>query len=210
MNQPLNRDSLNEGIAGPGVSFPRERRSKKRARRPRCSPELVDILLILSYPAWVEALNGQILFYNKVRLGGVELDALALSDISRQTPTGVMLANHSGALGEQASFAAVAFSVICSAAGHLRIVVACPAGEERERDQELTLALWGKLLKTETDIDFDPRLTVQQRQVFRLLRRRISYKGIADALGVAHSTIRVQVSALRKLLGKEKVPVLRR
>ncbi|MEO0055491.1 MAG: hypothetical protein RLZZ50_1438 [Verrucomicrobiota bacterium] len=210
MNQPLKRDNLREEMAGPAVAVARERRPRKKEARSRCSPDLVEILLMLAHPAWVETADGRILYYNKVRLAGEEVDPLLMADISRRTPTGGMVENHPGAQCDPAPFSAVAFPVMCATAGNLRIVVACPAGEERARDQELTLALWGKLLKTETDIVFDPRLTAQQRQVFRLLRRRLTYKEMAAALGVAHSTIRVQVASVRRLLGKEKVPVLRR
>jgi DNA-binding NarL/FixJ family response regulator len=98
--------------------------------------------------------------------------------------------------------------VFCATGGSLRIWVTCARGEEKARDQEMALALWGRLLGRPTS-EPEHLLSAQERQVYRLLRRGLSYKEIAGALGVAHSTVRVQVAAIRKKLGNAKVPVLR-
>ncbi len=58
--------------------------------------------------------------------------------------------------------------------------------------------------------DGEENLTRQQRQVYRLLCNGLSYKEVAATMGLAHSTVRVQVAMLRKRLGAEKVPVLRK
>jgi len=96
-------------------------------------------------------------------------------------------------------------------AGPVRLHVACRPGQEKLRDQAVILALCRALWTAEAA---RPRpedgLTPQQRQVYRLLLEKLSYKEIAATLGVAHSTVRVQVAAIRKKLGDAKVPVLRR
>jgi DNA-binding CsgD family transcriptional regulator len=210
MNQLLKSDTLDNGMAGLGRARLQRKHAANQDQWPRCSPELVDILLMLRHPAWVESAEGELLFFNKSRLGRAVLKQQALANISRQTPSGLSASGKISAEPRAAAFAAVAFPVICGMAGNLRIVVACCPGDESARDKELTQTLWGKLLKFETDRVSDPRLSPQQLLIWRLLRRGLSYKEMAGALGVAHPTIRVQVAAIRKILGVGKVPVLRR
>ena len=54
------------------------------------------------------------------------------------------------------------------------------------------------------------RLPRRQRDVLCLLHSDLSYKQIAQKLDMAHATVRVTVAKLRKQLGPEVVPVLRR
>ena len=166
--------------------------------------------MILRHPAWVETAEGEILFFNKARLAGAVLNPDELRGISGQTPSGAAVPHCTGATADPAHIASLAFPVICAMAGNLRIVVACDAGRVTVCQQELVQALWGKLLKTEADGLFDTRLSPRQLLVYRLLRRGLSYKEMADALGVAHATIRVHVASIRKILGAGQVPELRR
>lgn len=210
MNQLLQSDTSAKGTNGKGSERLRQKPAAKKSPWPRCSPELVEILVMLSHPAWVESAEGEILFFNKGRLGGAVLSEETLPGISGQTPSGLAVRSKASAAAGAALIAAVAFPVICAMAGHLRIVVVCDPGQESARDQELALALWGKVLKAEADGLLDLRLSPQQLLVYRLLRRGLSYKEMAGALSVAHSTIRVHVSSIRKILGDGQVPVLRR
>lgn len=210
MKQSPNRDVWGGTTAAPCAASTWREDDLGCGRRALCSPELVEVLLTLSYPAWVETLEGDILHYNGTHLAGVALDGAALEEISRQTPSGAVFPPKAAAHFQSLPVAAVAFPVICGLAGNLRIVVACASGEERARDQELALALWGRLLKPARADDSAFALTAQQRQVYRLLRRGLSYKEIAASLGVAHATVRVQVASIRRILGPERVPVLRR
>lgn len=52
-------------------------------------------------------------------------------------------------------------------------------------------------------------LPPRKRAVLRLLYDGLSYKQIAAELGIAHSTVKVTVAGLRKLLGDQAVPKLR-
>ena len=210
MNRLITSENVDSKVVESGQAFRYRKRAPKRDQWPRCSPELVEILLMLRHPAWVESAAGEIFFFNKSRLSGVVLEQHALQTISRQTPCGVPVQSITSGANRASLLSAVAFPVICALAGNLRIVVACAPGEEADRDGELTQALWGKLLKAEDDGVFDPRLSVQQKLVYRLFRRGMSYKEMAGALGVAHATIRVHVAAIRKILGNGQVPVLRR
>ena len=92
----------------------------------------------------------------------------------------------------------------------MRLAVACRQGEEVARDQSVVSALWRWVLRGMGKGTALPGLTPQQQQVYRLLCNKLSYKEIAARLGVAHSTVRVQVAGLRKLLGEERVTLLRR
>jgi len=54
------------------------------------------------------------------------------------------------------------------------------------------------------------RLPRRQRDVLCLLRSGLHYKQIARKLNITHATVRVMVANLRKQLGTEIVPILRR
>jgi hypothetical protein len=55
-----------------------------------------------------------------------------------------------------------------------------------------------------------PGLTKRQREILGLLRSGHSHKDMAYELGISHATVRATVCALRKRLGPERVPLLRR
>ncbi len=211
MNQLVQCDTPAKGTNGRGTERKQQKpMAKKNSPWPRCSPELVEILVMLSHPAWVESVEGEILFFNKVRWGGADLPREMLLSISGQTPSGLAVRCTASAASGAAQVAAVAFPVICTMAGNLRIIVVCESGQEIARDQELAQALWGRLLKAEADGLLNLRLSTQQLLVYRLFRRGLSYKEMAGVLGVAHSTLRVHVSSIRKILGDGQVPALRR
>lgn len=90
----------------------------------------------------------------------------------------------------------------------LWLLMVCIPGEEIARDQALLSRALTHLMGME--VPLEGNLTPQQKAIFRLLVRNHSYKEIAAQLGVAHSTIRVQVAAMRRRLGEQSVPVLRR
>lgn len=56
---------------------------------------------------------------------------------------------------------------------------------------------------------YEKKLTRRQRDIYRLLQQELSYKDIAQRMGLAHSTVRVQVCTIRQLLGADAVPFLR-
>jgi DNA-binding CsgD family transcriptional regulator len=53
------------------------------------------------------------------------------------------------------------------------------------------------------------RLTPRQKTIHRLLLRAYTYKEIASELGLAHATVRVLVTQVRRRLGPQSVPILR-
>lgn len=182
---------------------------------PHLENELAEVLSGLRFPAWVETEDRRCLFSNEARLAervvcaGIREQSGA---VIHQGPTGgpVWLRT---AKGEEFSVSVAVYPVIFAQGtgkgGTLRILVICLPEAAGERDREISLALWGRLLRGHAAAE-EERLTPQQRLVYRHLKQGLSYKEIASSLGVAHTTIRVQVATLRKLLGKEQVPVLRR
>ena len=56
---------------------------------------------------------------------------------------------------------------------------------------------------------YEKKLTKKQRDIYRMLQQDVSYKDIAQRMGLAHSTVRVQVCTIRQLLGADAVPFLR-
>ena len=54
------------------------------------------------------------------------------------------------------------------------------------------------------------QLTPQQRDIYDKLSSGRSYKEIAHALGISHNTLLVQLTLMRKRLGDEIIPRLRR
>lgn len=179
--------------------------------------DLVDVLGVIKFPAWVEAADGSSLYYNGRLLGSV-----MFGEDSRRQVSGQIVG--SGALGGvvalrqkngvQRMLDAVIYPLFMPSRGipeqdAVRIVVICDFAESAERDRDVSLALWGKLFRGNA-LEEEASLSPQQRRIYRLLLRKMTYKEMASELGVAHSTVRVQVAGIRKVLGSSKVPVLRR
>lgn len=176
---------------------------------PRCNPELVEVLQRLRYPAWIETDTGELIFSNgllekksEINEGPADALSAAIGSENRQIWTAGR-PNEDGTAWSRA-----VFPVYCDMGGALRIVVQSRGDSEKERDRELALTLWSRILKHGEDEE--ARLSAQQRQVYRLLQQGRTYKEIAGALGVAHSTVRVQVATIRKQLGASQVPLLRK
>jgi DNA-binding CsgD family transcriptional regulator len=179
--------------------------------------DLVDVLGVVKFPAWVEAPNAKCLYYNGGLLGSLPIEEDLRRQVSEQlarlgTLGGVIAVRQKNAV--QRMLDAVIYPLFVS--GHafvpeqtLQIVVVCDSTDRAERDRDVSFALWGKLLQGNA-MKEESALSPQQKRIYRLLRKKMTYKEMAAELGVAHSTIRVQVAEIRKLLGSSKVPVLRR
>ena len=105
--------------------------------------------------------------------------------------------------------------------------VACEAGAEDMRDRAMLEMLLNRIVTGEAAPDATatvaataaaaaartPLLSVQpkrRQEVYQLLREGRSYKEIAYHLNIADATVRVVVAELRKQLGENLVPRLRR
>ncbi len=175
---------------------------------------LKEALAGIVSPVWLVEDSGQVIYFNGGCIEGVFPDEKAgqvlwtqfheegadlsievgLPDARRLHPVGAILHKDQ-------------FRTESQPAVHL-IMAGAPGGE-MDRERELNQALLGQMLHAGQH-GSDCLLSPQQKVIFRLLSQKQSYKEIAAHLGVAHSTVRVQIAALRKLLGSEVVPVLRR
>lgn len=186
---------------------------------PALRRELLAALLELRFPAWVEDIAGVCRFFN----GRTEVESsIAREAVGALRGLRCEKIDCAGCgvvakLRTQNDWDTVVLTPILAGTEDkglcFRVLITCPLGLQAERDRDLINALlrgFSKLAATANATPQDDGLTPQQRAVYRLLQRGLSYKEMASALGVAHSTVRVQVATLRKLLGKSRVPVLRR
>jgi len=92
-----------------------------------------------------------------------------------------------------------------------RLLVACFSGGEQQLDEQLIKILLSLLEKPNAGGAHSAlhSLTTRQKEIFRRLSINMSYKEIASEMGLAHSTVRVQVAEIRKRLGQIRIPVLR-
>lgn len=173
--------------------------------------ELLALLDELGYPAWLETVEGRIKLFNGKRLIGGSPRRSEGGALDASVSLRERLEREFGAL-EAISLAQYPVDLGDWVRGGeaVRLAVACRQGEEQARDQSVVAALWRWVLRGMVKGTALPELTPQQQQIYRLLCNKLSYKEIAARLGVAHSTIRVQVATLRKVLGEERVPLLRR
>lgn len=92
-----------------------------------------------------------------------------------------------------------------------RLLVACFSGGEQQLDEQLIKILLSLLEKPNAGGAQSAlhSLTTRQKEIFRRLSINMTYKEIASEMGLAHSTVRVQVAEIRKRLGQIRIPVLR-
>lgn len=92
-----------------------------------------------------------------------------------------------------------------------RLMVACFSGGEQQLDEQLIKILLSLLEKPNAGGVQSAlhSLTTRQKEIFRRLSINMTYKEIASEMGLAHSTVRVQVAEIRKRLGQIRIPVLR-
>ena len=93
----------------------------------------------------------------------------------------------------------------------LRLVALFPAGQEADFQRRVISALLPKILQARQAAAVDETLlTPRQREIYRELARGCSYKEIAARLGISHVNVQVQTTRMRKNLGAEFLPLLRK
>lgn len=168
---------------------------------------VTELLGELEYPAWIEK-EGVAIFCNELRGAYRELRLNACEWMARNTS----VVSDRVCLWQGVSVCRYALGVAGWRRGaSLSLCVGSWPGEETERDRQVIRHLLRKLAARCAPADEAlGELTRQQRTIYKLLQEKCSYKEIASILGVAHSTVRVQVATLRKVLGDNRVPLLRR
>lgn len=177
--------------------------------------ELKELLSDLPFPSWMEQESAGVIFSNCCELVDYvigdraqrEIRAALAGDLKSEP---VSVRNRRGEWVEvSASVHPIPFPV--EAAGALpsiSLYVVCLPGQELLRDRAVIEALLRCLLGGTVPAALSS-LTPQQRVIYRLLMRNHTYKEIAGHLGVAHATVRVQIAAMRKRLGADRIPLLR-
>ncbi|AKC82926.1 hypothetical protein IMCC26134_09340 [Verrucomicrobia bacterium IMCC26134] len=170
------------------------------------------------YPAWIENREGVIIFSNiKARidthLSGGSIGALIEGMDERGQILGVHVYNHlCGAANVKVkAYALPSFFMTDTKDKPGRLLIACCLDEENQVGEQLIASLLGQLVNRPAGVDEGPlqALTTRQKEIYKRLTANMSYKEIASDLGLAHSTVRVQVADIRKRLGVTIVPALR-
>lgn len=181
--------------------------------------DLLQIIDGISFPAWVEASDATCIYHNERILSSILIGSELRGQVSGKMLNGgvcggviSLTLKHGGSyLVDVAHYPLFANMGDRDEAhgGPVRIFVICDLQDRAERDRDVAYVLWGKLLRGHA-LEEEARLSPQQRRIYRLIRNDMTYKEIAAELGAAHSTVRVQVAKIRKIIGSNKVPVLRR
>jgi len=92
--------------------------------------------------------------------------------------------------------------------------VACEAGAEEQRDRLLLEQLLNRFIIQTAAPTLNTTLLAQQpprrKEIYKLFKEGCSYKEIAWHLHISDATVRVAMSELRKQMGEDLVPRLRR
>lgn len=174
-----------------------------------------EMLTELSFPAWVEQEGVGVVFSNRCETLNYRIGEraqrevrVALSGEFKREPIRVK-----GRRGQWIEVSASSHplpfpSGSTQALPAYTLYVVCLPGQEVQRDRAVIDALLRCVLGG-AQPDALSSLTPQQRTIYRLLMSNRTYKEIAGQLGVAHVTVRVQIAAMRKRLGPDKIPLLR-
>lgn len=183
-------------LAFPPVVVPRLKRVRKKLIN-----ELEKVAREVTFPVWLEDSDG---FQKRFRqdelttltpdvLTGLEVRFVSTTTFTvEETPTPLVDGKAGADSGYWVSFVVGSHFELASL-----------------RDQELLNFLIRRVFNSLFQ-DTEAPLTPQQRVIYRLLQFGLPYKEIAERLDLCHSTVRVQVSGIRKLLGADHVPRLRR